>query len=147
MRECEGDYSRTALRNDLYARYNQLSEKFDNAKFKMGDYRLKISERETFLLQIFRELIGCDIHVSSNYIEKFNENKNPKEKDKHLPNEFFEVKLDTFWKPIKNVNGEQIEDAYVETDLTHTRFRKKINNLDSVPENKFYRFLPDSIST
>lgn len=60
--------------------------------------------------------------------------------------EFFEVKLDTFWRPVTNVNGELLENAYVETDMQHERFRKKVNNLDAIEESKFYQFLPESIS-
>lgn len=146
LREYENDPYRAGIRRNQYEYYEELREAFASSKNQMYNYRTKISEKETLLLCIFRELISCDFHVSKNYFDKFHSQKDIKVNNKNLPVEFFEINLDTFWKPVTNVNGEQIENMYVESDLTHERFRKKINNLEDVPEEKFYQFLPESIA-
>lgn len=48
--DMEANQNKAGIRSELYRRYNKLNEELSEAKFKMGDYRLKISERETNLL-------------------------------------------------------------------------------------------------
>lgn len=71
LREYENDPYRAGIRRNQYEYYEELREAFASSKNQMYNYRTKISEKETLLLCIFRELISCDFHVSKNYFDKF----------------------------------------------------------------------------
>jgi hypothetical protein len=68
------DSTAIKLRADLQKQFLEYRDRADDSKQTCADYRLRISMRETELLQVFHELISCDFWVSENYFDLYNEN-------------------------------------------------------------------------
>ena len=94
------------MRQSLQKQHFDASEKRDNARLVMQDYRLKISTKETELLLVFRELIAWDFLVDDIYFENLRATQLKKETA-----ETFNIDISTFWKPV------ELEARYIEKDL------------------------------
>ena len=88
-----------------------------------------MSAKESELLQIFRELMACDIYVPDHY---FDRQLQAERRAKKLKDESYEIPLNVFWRPV------ELPEHY-EPQLN--KFTKKVNDMPHLTKENYGQFL------
>lgn len=91
-----------------------------------------MSSKESELLQIFRELMSCDLHVPDHY---FDRQMLEDRKAKKVAQDSYTIPLNVFWRPVE-LGGEDYE-----PNLAHPSFQKKVNAMPKLTRANYGQYL------
>ena len=102
-----------------------------------------MSSKESELLQIFRELMACDLYVPDHRFDRQllaerRAKKVAKEgssKEDSRPKESYTIPLNVFWRPV------ELGERDYQPNLAHPEYQRKVNPMPGLTKETFGRFL------